>query len=110
MSAARSENHQRHDVPALLRTIETFSIDTQHLRADNARLLAENDRLTAEAAERDAPIWMTLQRAAHTAGCTYDRAAAFARRAVTAGRLNEARKVGGRVSINVRALMAYLMQ
>jgi hypothetical protein len=110
MDANRSKNDQVQDVPALLRVVETFARDNARYRADVARLQADVHRLEAEKAERDVPVWLTLKRAAHKAGCRYDRAAAFARRAIAAGRLNEARKVGGRVSVNFTALIAYLNQ
>lgn len=71
-------------------------------------LQADNWRLIAEKAARDASVWMTLKRASHRAACSYERARAFAERAIAAGRLNEARKDGGRVSVNVTTLIAHL--
>ena len=77
------------------------------LKADNARVVAENWRLIQEKAEREAPQWLTLKRAADKAGCTYERARAWAALAIKAGRSNEARK-DGRITVNTTALIARL--
>jgi hypothetical protein len=82
------------DVPALQRTI--------------AELTALNKTLLAEKAERDAPKWLPLKQAVPT-GCRYDRARKWAVRAVLAGRLHEARKIGGRFLVNATAMTADLM-
>jgi hypothetical protein len=79
------------------------------LKADNARVVAENWRLIQEKAEREAPQWLTLKRAAAKAGCHEEWARAWAARAVAAGRSNEATKTAGiGVRVNVTALIAAL--
>jgi hypothetical protein len=81
--------------------------DMAAMKADTARLTRENFCLMAEKAERDSPQWLTLKRAADKAGCTYERARAFAARAIAAGRVNEARK-DRCLSVNTTALIAHL--
>jgi hypothetical protein len=81
--------------------------DVQALRKTIAELTALNKTLLAEKAAREAPRWLPLKQAV-PAGCRYDRARKWAARAVLAGRLHEARKVGGRVLVNATAMTADL--
>jgi hypothetical protein len=87
----------------------------EQLAADNPlRMLVDalridNERLRAEKAERDAPVWLPLKLAAYRAELPYEKARAWAARAILAGCVNEARKDGGRVMVNVTALIAHRM-
>src|ERR1700704_2024562 len=90
-----AEPEHQPDVPTLLRTIAALTLD--------------NERLRAEKAERDAPVWLPLKLAAYRAELPYEKARAWAARAILAGCVNEARKDGGRVMVNVTALIAHRM-
>jgi hypothetical protein len=68
-------------------------------------LTRERDELAARLAEQDAPQWTTIKRAAHKVNRTYDRVRRWAAKAILAGRLNEARKDGGAVRVNLTALI-----
>jgi hypothetical protein len=59
------------------------------------------ERLRVEKAERDAPVWLPLKRAAGVAGVPYETARAWA----AAGWI-ESDKDGGRVIVNVTDLIA----
>ena len=81
------------------------------LRADTANTIAglqrENWTLKAAQVERDTPNWLTIQRAAHKAGCSYEWARNWAAEAIAAGRSHEATKTAGvGVSVNSTALTA----
>jgi hypothetical protein len=89
-------------------TVDATSHELKSARADLAAMKASNWRYVAEKAERDAPQWLVIKRAADKAGCTYEKARAWAAQAIKAGRSNEARKDGGQVSVNTTALIAHL--
>jgi hypothetical protein len=75
------------------------------LRLRFEALQADNARYRADEAERKAPVWLTLKRAADRAACHEEWARSWAARAIAAGRANEARK-DGRVLVNVTAMIA----
>jgi hypothetical protein len=82
---------------ALRATVEAYASEIAMLRAQ----LAERDA-------RDAPVlWLPLKRAAGNLDMPYENARAWAERAIKAGRVNEARKIDGRVEANIHALKAY---
>jgi hypothetical protein len=72
-------------------------------------LRIQNAILRTEKAERDAPSWATLVRAAHAEGAAYDRVLRWCDRALANGRENEAKlDDNGRKWVNTKALRAYL--
>jgi hypothetical protein len=82
-------------------------IDELHVEIKN--LNAINWGHVVEKAERDAPSWSTLVRAANMENCTYDRVFRWANRAIKAGRTNEARVDGnGKIWVNRKALRMYV--
>jgi hypothetical protein len=112
MQAARNEQidppDEASDLAVYLAHLAGLQSRVDELTHERQAMQAENWRLLCKISAPDAPVWMTLKRAADKAGCTYELARAFAARAVASGRLNEATKDGGRVSVNVTALIAYL--
>jgi hypothetical protein len=114
MNAARTEHPidppddvANRDRQIALEVITGLHAVMAEMKADTARLVAENWRLISDKAEREAPVWLTLKRGADKAGCTYECARAWAAQAIKAGRSNEARKVG-RITVNTTALIAHL--
>src|ERR1700738_1733923 len=99
--------------------IEPLPDEVDALRAQLAAVLANAEALQsanetlraqlAEHAERDAPNWQPLKRAAGNVPMPYENARAWAERAIAAGRLHEARKPRGRVEVNLTALRAHHM-
>jgi O6-methylguanine-DNA--protein-cysteine methyltransferase len=69
-------------------------------------LVDEFAREKAAVLAQQAEAWTTIQRAAPMVNHTYGWVQTWAKRAVDAGRLNEARKVGGAVRVNATALIA----
>jgi hypothetical protein len=80
---------------ALQATVEALRTELASLRAQ----IAQRD-------ERDAAVWLPLQRAAGNI-MSYKKALAWATVAIKEGRSNEARKIGGRVFANQTALRAH---
>jgi hypothetical protein len=112
MNAARDEDDPPEDDAARDRRVYLDEMTRMQagmaaMEVDTARLKRENWRMMAEKAEREAPQWLTIKRAADKAGCTNEWARAWAAKAVKAGRSNEATKTAGvGVSVNVTALIA----
>jgi hypothetical protein len=79
---------------------DPFRLSVEAMQAELIAMRAEN-------AERDAPAWLPLKLAAYRAEARYDKARGWAADAIKAGRVNEARKVGGRVVVNINALLAH---
>jgi O6-methylguanine-DNA--protein-cysteine methyltransferase len=69
-------------------------------------LVDEFAREKAAVLAQQAEAWTTIKRSAATVNHTYGWVQTWAKRAVDAGRLNEARKVGGAVRVNQTALIA----
>ena len=92
-----------------LAMIGELRVENAMLKAENKNVKAQNWQHIVEKAERDAPSWSTLVRAAKMEGCEYDRVLRWTDRALAAGRTNEARvDTNGRKWANRRALRAYL--
>jgi hypothetical protein len=73
-------------------------------------LTRERDDLLALQAVRDTPVWSTIKRAAPKVNRTYGWVQVWAAKAIKAGRLDQARKDGGAVRVNVTALIAACRQ
>jgi hypothetical protein len=68
------------DWEAALDVITGFQAAQAAMEAEGARLRRDNWTLMAEKAEREAPQWLTIQRAADKAGCHNEWARAWAAR------------------------------